>query len=480
MADSDTPNYYELLGVSRDADKDTITKAYRKLARVSHPDAGGNSGMFRLLRVAFETLTDDARRRSYDASLDSPGGRGPGSGNGGGGGGGSTRAGNTRTENTTGGGSGPRWQHTEDVRYENATTGAPWPGWQQTGDVWFDDMAAGQRFPQQQAGGAAGGLAVDPQQLTWLSHVDQERPVVVEPPYDVGRLPALVAAGVFAAVGITATVTHITGVPPLAVGAMAIVGNYLRSAHRLPVTRYVGFAAAASVVCTIIYMINAVPVFTKYVGYALILSLGAAVLLAQRLGKSARLNRLAPADSIQLREYGEPGAGHYGDSDQRFGDRVGADALLSLTVIPGVRVFHGLAGLGGGGAVSHAVVCGRRVALIESVYWEPGAYAWTPHGALGRDGQYVAGDGGGLQTEVRAYQQALGRGVDVRGFMLVASQRATVSGGSASAGLVLGDPQSVVQQVGDWFLDGGSLYRVDRDLLVKMYGYRADAKKDAA
>lgn len=49
MSRSATPDYYELLGVPRDADVETITKAYRKLARVSHPDGGGNAGMFRLL-----------------------------------------------------------------------------------------------------------------------------------------------------------------------------------------------------------------------------------------------------------------------------------------------------------------------------------------------------------------------------------------------------------------------------------------------
>ena len=32
-------DYYEVLGVSKDADEDTLKKAYRKLAKTYHPDA---------------------------------------------------------------------------------------------------------------------------------------------------------------------------------------------------------------------------------------------------------------------------------------------------------------------------------------------------------------------------------------------------------------------------------------------------------
>lgn len=63
-------DYYELLGVARDASQDEIRSAYRGLAKAMHPDAGGTAGAFRLLREAYETLTDPDRRADYDRGPD--------------------------------------------------------------------------------------------------------------------------------------------------------------------------------------------------------------------------------------------------------------------------------------------------------------------------------------------------------------------------------------------------------------------------
>ncbi len=66
MATTATPDYYKTLGVSRTASADEIKKAFRKLARTHHPDAGGDEAKFKEINEAYEVLSDDKKRQLYD------------------------------------------------------------------------------------------------------------------------------------------------------------------------------------------------------------------------------------------------------------------------------------------------------------------------------------------------------------------------------------------------------------------------------
>ena len=65
-------DYYEILGVNRDADGDTIKKAYRKLAMKHHPDRNpedknkGAEEKFKEAKEAYEVLSDAEKRAAYD------------------------------------------------------------------------------------------------------------------------------------------------------------------------------------------------------------------------------------------------------------------------------------------------------------------------------------------------------------------------------------------------------------------------------
>ena len=63
-------DYYKVLGVPKDADQDTIKKAFRKLARENHPDANPGDATkaekFKGISEANDVLSDPKKRKEYD------------------------------------------------------------------------------------------------------------------------------------------------------------------------------------------------------------------------------------------------------------------------------------------------------------------------------------------------------------------------------------------------------------------------------
>ena len=70
-------DYYQILGVKREASIEEIKKAFRKLAHEHHPDKhGGSDGKFKEINEAYQVLSNAAKRQRYDqfgAGFEQPG-----------------------------------------------------------------------------------------------------------------------------------------------------------------------------------------------------------------------------------------------------------------------------------------------------------------------------------------------------------------------------------------------------------------------
>jgi len=69
-------DFYEILGVTRDASEEDIKKAYRKLAIIHHPDKNPENPQeaeikFKKIAGAYATLSDPVKRRNYDLGIPS-------------------------------------------------------------------------------------------------------------------------------------------------------------------------------------------------------------------------------------------------------------------------------------------------------------------------------------------------------------------------------------------------------------------------
>ena len=58
-------NYYNTLGINKNASDDEIKTAYRKMAMKHHPDRGGDEKKFKEVEEAYRTLSDPEKSRAF-------------------------------------------------------------------------------------------------------------------------------------------------------------------------------------------------------------------------------------------------------------------------------------------------------------------------------------------------------------------------------------------------------------------------------
>tara|TARA_B110000014_G_scaffold231097_1_gene192950 strand:- start:3394 stop:3909 length:516 start_codon:yes stop_codon:yes gene_type:complete len=68
VSNNDLPNYYEILGVERDASPEEIKKNFRELAKKTHPDKTKEDSEEEMMKInkAYEVLSDEISKEKYD------------------------------------------------------------------------------------------------------------------------------------------------------------------------------------------------------------------------------------------------------------------------------------------------------------------------------------------------------------------------------------------------------------------------------
>lgn len=221
-----------------------------------------------------------------------------------------------------------------------------------------------------------------------------------------------------------------------------------------------GFAASWALL-VLFGVIVALPPALLTVWLLLVLAGGGVVLvLVRRVTGAHRVDRRFAAEFGDSVVFGELDA-----EGEQSGKQITGDLMADyLARIPGVRLFHGLAWPGSVFAdIDHAVLCGRRLVLIESKNWLPGHYCMGKDGTLWRNGHRFRGGSTKLAEGVAAYREWAPE-IEVRGVVLVYPSRAgTISTDDATGTPVEPmTPEQFVREIGAWLIVDSAT--VDRDL----------------
>ncbi|VXB64472.1 J domain-containing protein [Pseudoclavibacter sp. 8L] len=508
-----TEDLYLVLGVSRTASLEEVRRVGRARQRESHPDLGGSSDDFVRVRLAVEVLTDETTRREHDAWLAGGGSRrvrtqqrtqwAPTSRRSAGGGG-RFRTPPRASAKRDSAASAPR----RSAHAEPATRDAPPPSRipAQIFDVrrmaWFRT-----RWPEQPAYWPPAVAAKRPYTRRELMAVSVHAAIVV-----IGALLLLVDASFVRLTVPTFGPGQEPTMWPAVLAYVAVSAAWLTLRLRVRAQRWALVLWLVSLVVAVVAgvlsaTLGVMSLFATTAGmqnpaFASLLAQAAIYLAAAVSGYFAwsgltqrrvavtreRLlvqlaNESAPPAGDGRRVWGEPGqtamdaggtAGGTNPMRAFLAQRSVGEPLAQLLRIPGVRIVHGLRVPGQGtGSIAHAVISGRRVALINDELWAPGTYGISADGELTHNGVAFSSPAAEFPHAVERFHELFGEMSAVRGWMTVVAEREgtlEVDNALTWQRVRLATTESLLREVGDWLAGDGN--RVDRLLLRDLVAHK--------
>ncbi|MGI5204030.1 J domain-containing protein [Spirillospora sp. CA-108201] len=392
---NDEPDYYELLGVERTAEPEEITRAYRKAMRAVHPDASGTSGLFRLVKTAYDTLKDPASRAAYDARSRTVPPEPP----------------RPRPEPEPAPDPGPRPGTDSGGRQQGASTGGT-SGASRPGPSGPSGASRpGPSFTKPQAPGPAAVPRVRPR---FGSHWIRVAAVAV------WTVVFLVAVYALWPSGLPVGFLLLLVLPLVALPLVALEPT-LRSLSWLWAVCVLTFAGGVALAAS---EADGGGFWTLCGALAGLTAGGAGLAAVPHLVREGRaLDRLIDPESLGYQIFNVPGAGLDGDLARQVVAKESAAGLERLAQLDGVRIVHSLTAPEPSGQglhyVEHVVMRGGRLAVVMARRWPAGTYAWTGKGAITTVGRPFPGGDTGIGAAVKEIRKVVPRGVRVRGFVAV-------------------------------------------------------------
>lgn len=448
MPSTSEPTLYEVLGVGPEAETAEIKASFRRRARKMHPDVAGPEmqSFFLLLQHAHAVLSDPRRREEYDRSLR---GEAPSS--------------------SRPGGAGERPPSSPDD--------AP-------------PRVFGEQVPAGVYSGPLPREGHDLGRMPWLDTfegIERSSVTIIRAGLERWQVAAIGAAGVLGALAIAAVFPVFYLLVPVAM----VTAGRIWWTRRVPVR-------SLALLGLLVVPLGGAAVLMELVGEKAWQwpALGAVgVLLSVCVALWAVYDFLV-AEPMRVRRrdiplgfsWGEPGenltrspSGFRLDAtiDGVEGERLTAAEIgYFLGAIPGVRLVNSIAfpAVSSNADVDHAVVCGRKVAFIDSKAWKPAKFALVGRQDAIRMGSDESWDyfPTHMPTAVRRYREMLAssrlRDVEVRGYIVVhpksLAKPLRLSNDSGNDLVQLVTAQELIVKLGAWFVDDEDQAKtVDRRLL---------------